>query len=221
MFRFPYQMLESFLVRTAGINLKTPYGTFQTHLYERLGSTDLDNASPNEHHLALVVGDVYGQENTLVRINSRCFLNESLGDLECECAQQLHEAQRMIQEEGSGVLIYLNQEGKGVGLPNKIKAIELVQQGKEIDLHDAYISLGLNPDGRNYRVAAEILGELGVVSPVRLLTNNPEKIEQITEYGIKAIHIPFEMEVTKHNLASLTYKQEKQGHMLNLPDKPM
>ncbi len=185
------------------------------YLYVDPASRDLDNPRLPEYHLAAVAGDVRGKDNLLVRIQSRCFLGEVFGDLTCDCAEQKVMAMQQIQREGFGVLVYLMQEGKGVGLLNKVRAAALAQSGG-LDMYDAFIRLGFPPDMRSYAPAAEILEDLGVVPPVRLLTNNPDKITQLAAHGIEATVVPLQVPVTAANLASLLYRRDKLGHWLKL-----
>jgi 3,4-dihydroxy 2-butanone 4-phosphate synthase / GTP cyclohydrolase II len=195
----------------------TPWGAFQLHYFEDPNSKDLDNPRIPEYHLALTLGEVRGKDNLLTRINSRCWPGETLGSAECDCAQQKDMALQMIQQEGSGLFIYLMQEGKGIGLVNKMRAEQLKHE-KGMDMYDAFIELGFPPDARSYEPAAQIMRELGVVSPIRLLTNNPDKLEQIAQYGFEAEAVPILVPVTDANLPSFRYKAGKLRH--NLPHLP-
>ena len=202
-------------VRTIEIYLDTHFGRFDTKLYVVTEPIDGKDSPTAKHHLALTLGDIADQSNVLVRVQSRCFLSETFGDLECDCVQQLHAAMETNQSEGQGVLLYLDQEGKDIGLENKMKAIQLCQQ-TGIDMHDAFIKLGFRPDERNYEPAAYMLDDLGVESPIQLLTNNPNKMVQLAQFGIQSTRVPLKMLVTDYNRKSLTYKMNKQGHLLDL-----
>ncbi len=202
-------------VRVATINLDTPFGTFQLHSYKNDSLSDIENPNVSRFHLALVAGDVANQKNIIVRVHSKCALNETFGDMECECSEQLEHAMRTVQEEGRGVIAYMMQDGKGIGLFNKIRAIQVCQE-KGMDMYDAFIELGFKPDERDYSAVKDILDDLKVKSPIRLLTNNPDKIKQLQKYGVECQRLPIEMPITKYNKASLTYKKNKMGHLLHL-----
>lgn len=206
-------MLTNFK-KTTIINLDTPHGPFLLHLYEDPSSKDKDDPYIVKHHLALTVGEVKNKEDVLVRVQSKCLLNETFGDLECDCGQQLHHAMHTIAQKGEGVIIYLMQDGKGIGLANKIKAIKVCQD-KDMDMYDAFMEIGFKPDERHYQVVADILEDLGVKSPIKLMTNSPDKIKQLEEFGVKSERVPVEMPVTKYNKKSLTYKKHKMGHLLH------
>ncbi len=153
----------------------------------------------------------------MVRIHSRCHTGETFGDLECDCGEQRDLALERLQEEGHGVFVYLMQEGKGIGLANKSRVKALAHE-RGIDMYEACVELGFPVDARSYEPAAQILRDLGVESPIRLLTNNPNKIGQLEEYGIEAIRVPLQATPTKHNIASLRYRRSRLGHLLDLPD---
>ncbi len=200
--------------KTTTINLDTPHGRFLVHLYEDPSSKDKDDPFIVKHHLALTMGEVNNKANVLVRVQSKCLLNETFGDLECDCGQQLHHAMELIAQKGEGIIVYLMQDGKGIGLANKIKAIKVCQE-KGMDMYDAFIDLGFKPDERSYDVVADILEDLGVQSPIQLMTNSPDKIQQLAECGIQANRVAIEMPVTDYNRKSLTYKKNKMGHLLH------
>ncbi len=184
----------------------TGAGEFRLCLYQ-------DNQNDKEH-LALVMGEVAGQRDVLVRIHSECFTGDALGSLRCDCGDQLHQAMHLIAEEGMGVLVYLRQEGRGIGLLDKLRAYNLQDVG--YDTVDANLLLGHQADERDYTVAALILKDLGVHS-VRLLTNNPEKIESLQALGVSVpARVPLQPIVTSENAAYLTTKAQRMNHLFNL-----
>jgi len=187
------------------IDLPTAFGEFKMHVYR-------DTIS-GEHHLALVKGEVRGKKNVIVRVHSSCLTGESFHSLRCDCGEQLHTAMRMINEEGCGVILYMHQEGRGIGLYNKLKAYSL--QDKGLDTVEANIALGFKPDLRDYGIGAQILADLGL-STIRLLTNNPQKIVALEGYGLKIVErIPLEIK-PKHKMMEkyLKTKKHKLGHLL-------
>jgi GTP cyclohydrolase II len=186
--------------------IPTAVGEFRLCLY-------LNNQNDKEH-LALVMGDVAGQRDVLVRMHSECFTGDVLGSLRCDCGQQLQQGLQLIAEEGIGVLIYLRQEGRGIGLLDKLRAYNLQDIG--YDTVDANLLLGHQADERDYTVAALILKDLGVRS-VRLLTNNPKKIESLQGLGIAVTaRVPLHPRVTAENAAYLMTKAQRMDHFLNL-----
>lgn len=165
-----------------------------------------------EEHLALVKGEVSGGENILARVHSQCLTGDTLGSLKCDCRQQFEESLKRINGEGSGVLVYLRQEGRGIGLANKIKAYSLQEQG--LDTVEANEQLGFEKDARSYEAAAEIFRLLGVKS-VRLLTNNPDKINGLNENGISVVErISLSIAPNGHNQKYLETKKNKLNHLL-------
>lgn len=196
---------EKLVRRVAQVNMPTEYGGFNLIAYE----TDIDTYQ----HLALVKGDVAGQEDVLVRVHSECFTGDVLGSLRCDCGNQLHNALRMIDQEGCGVLVYMRQEGRGIGLINKLKAYELQEQG--MDTVEANLHLGFDADPREYGIGAQILSDLGVTS-MRLITNNPVKRAGIEGYGLTVSgRMPIETPICDTNRRYLKTKKEKMGHLLS------
>jgi 3,4-dihydroxy 2-butanone 4-phosphate synthase/GTP cyclohydrolase II len=189
--------------RAAETTLPTEYGNFHLIAYV----TDVDK---NEH-LALVFGDVAGRDGVLVRMHSECLTGDVFHSHRCDCGGQLHESMRMISEEGAGALIYMRQEGRGIGLVNKIRAYELQDQG--MDTVEANIHLGFDADPREYGIGAQILGDLGITS-LRLITNNPVKRAGIEGYGLKVIElVPLVIPPNAINARYLRTKKEKMGHL--------
>jgi len=160
-----------------------------------------------------VKGEVAGEEPVLVRVHSECLTGDALGSLRCDCGDQLHRAMQMIDEEGKGVLLYMRQEGRGIGLANKVCAYRLQDEG--LDTVEANLHLGYPPDLRDYGIGAQILVDLGV-RKLRLLTNNPKKVAGLSGYGLEIVEqVPIEVEPNPYNLRYLKAKKEKLGHKLN------
>lgn len=185
--------------------LPTRYGDFQIQVYHE-EATGLD-------HVALVLGDMSGPDAVLVRVHSECLTGDVFGSTRCDCGPQLDAALKAIVEKGWGVLLYLRQEGRGIGLHAKIQAYHLQDEGA--DTLDANLMLGLPADGRNYAVAVDMLEKLGVTS-VNLMTNNPEKVAQLQDLGIEVEdRTPLVVGVSEHNRGYLTTKVEKMGHLID------
>ena len=185
--------------------MPTKYGDFLAHCYI--------NKLNGEHHIALVMGDISSGKDILCRVHSECLTGDVLGSLRCDCGEQLDASLSQIQREGRGILLYMKQEGRGIGLVNKLKAYEL--QDKGLDTLDANIALGFDGDLREYYIGAQILKHLGVKT-LNLLTNNPDKVYQLSEYGIEISNrVPIEMKANSHNLFYLKTKQDRMGHVLH------
>lgn len=191
--------------RLEKVNFPTRFGNFTLSLYE--------DQLLKEHHLALVKGDVAGRKNILVRVHSSCTTGDIFHSLRCDCGEQLERSMMAIEREGCGVVLYMHQEGRGIGLANKLHAYRLQERGR-LDTVEANIALGFPPDLRDYGIGAQILTDLGL-STIRLLTNNPRKIIGIEGYGLKVVErIPIEIAPTRRTRRYLETKRSKLGHIL-------
>jgi len=198
---------ESFVHRVATATLPTVFGgDFKFIVYEN----DVDSMK----HVALVKGEIGPEDAVLVRVHSECMTGDVFGSMRCDCGDQLHTAMEMINEEGKGVIVYMHQEGRGIGLVNKVRAYELQEHGR--DTVEANIELGFKEDLRDYGIGAQILVDLGV-KKIRLLTNNPKKIVGLEGYGMTIIgRVPIEIKPNEVNLRYLRTKKEKMGHILKV-----
>ena len=202
---------ESFVHRAAETMIPTSVaGDFKAIVYEN----EIDNLL----HIAMVKGDIDPEKPVLARVHSECLTGDIFGSLRCDCGLQLHQAMTVIEKEGSGVLLYIRQEGRGIGLVNKIKAYALQDQG--MDTVEANKELGFKPDMRNYGIGAQILVDLGV-RKMRLMTNNPKKMVGLDGYGLSIVEqIPIEFPANEHNKCYLECKKLKMGHLLNVDAAP-
>ena len=196
---------EKLVERVVSTKLPTTFGDFVAVGYRSLVD--------NKHHVALVKGDVDGGDDILVRVHSECLTGDVFHSLRCDCGEQLESALAMIEAEGRGVLLYLSQEGRGIGLLNKLRAYKLQEEG--LDTVDANLQLGLPADLRDYGIGAQILVDLGLTS-IRILTNNPKKISGLAGYGLSVTdQVPIEHMANPHNQAYLQAKRDKLGHILH------
>ncbi len=198
-----YRLQQETLIREeVRVNMPTKYGSFSLIAFEQVNTGEI--------HLALKKGDWQKDEPVLVRVHSSCMTGDILGSLRCDCGDQLHDALKMIEQEGKGLVLYMNQEGRGIGLLNKLKAYKLQEQG--MDTVEANLELGFDMDGRDYGVGAQILRHLGV-SKMKLMSNNPKKRAGLLGYGLEVVeNIPIEIASNPHNEKYLQTKKDKMGH---------
>ena len=199
---------EVLITRITSADMPTEHGNFTVIGYE--------NNLSGEHHLALVKGNVSDGEPVLVRVHSECLTGDAFGSLRCDCGEQCAAALKQIEKEGRGVLVYMRQEGRGIGLINKLKAYSLQDNG--LDTVEANLALGFPSDMRDYGIGAQILADLGI-KKIKLMTNNPKKLSGLTGYGLEIVErVPIQMSCNKHNIYYLKTKQKKLGHMLNFEE---
>lgn len=197
---------ESLINKVVEVAMPTKFGNFRLAAYKQ--------TTTGEEHLALVKGEWKEGEPVLVRVHSSCFTGDILGSLRCDCGDQLTSAMKMIEQEGKGVILYMNQEGRGIGLVNKLKAYKLQEEG--YDTLDANVKLGFKPDARDYGVGAQILRDVGVTK-MKLMSNNPKKRTGLVGYGLEIVeNVKIEVECNIHNSEYLKTKKERMGHELKL-----
>ncbi|HPQ43785.1 MAG TPA: bifunctional 3,4-dihydroxy-2-butanone-4-phosphate synthase/GTP cyclohydrolase II [Syntrophales bacterium] len=198
---------ERLIKRVAEASLPTKYGgEFKIIIYEN----DVDDMK----HIALVKGNIQPDDEVLVRVHSECVTGDLFGSLRCDCGEQLHKAMEMVDQEGKGVIVYMHQEGRGIGLANKIRAYELQEKGR--DTVEANLELGFKEDLRDYGIGAQILVDLGV-KKMRLMTNNPKKIVGVEGYGVEVVErVPIEIEPNTNSVHYLKTKKDKMGHLLHI-----
>ncbi len=202
---------EKLVIKEATVKLPTSYGIFIAHAYRAILEDVQDRL-----HIALVKGDVHNKDEVLVRVHSECLTGDVFGSLRCDCGPQLHKAMQMIESEGQGVLLYMRQEGRGIGLLEKLKAYKLQEEG--LDTVEANVALGHEDDLRDYGIGAQILSDLGIKT-IKLITNNPRKIVGLQGYGLEITErIPIEIDPNEYNAFYLQSKKEKMGHLLHLKD---
>ena len=197
---------ESLVSKVVDVNLPTHFGEFRLHLFE--------NALDGVQHIAMVRGEPEKQDKALVRVHSQCFTGDVLGSRRCDCGEQMHKALECIDREGHGVFLYMMQEGRGIGLANKLKAYVLQDHG--LDTVEANEHLGFQDDLRDYGIGAQMLKALGL-RKIRLLTNNPKKVVGLDAYGLEIVErVPLEVPPLPENERYMKTKKEKMGHLLDM-----
>ncbi len=197
---------ESLIDRIVDVKMPTKWGDFQLHAYREINS--------GKEHLALVKGTWNKDENILVRVHSSCITGDIFGSCRCDCGPQLHAAMLKIEKEGKGVIVYMNQEGRGIGLVNKLKAYKLQEDG--YDTVEANLMLGFNADERDYGIGAQIIRDLGIAK-MKLMTNNPTKRTGLVGYGLEIVeNVSLEIESNEHNENYLITKRDKMGHIIKM-----
>lgn len=200
------KQIDHSVKQVAAAPVPTKYGQWTMTVFE--------SAADNNQHIALVKGDVYGKKNVLVRVHSECITGDIFGSLRCDCGDQLEKAMKIIERKGSGVIVYMRQEGRGIGLVNKLNAYLLQDAG--LDTAEANKKLGFPVDLRDYGIGAQILSQLGLTS-IQLLTNNPKKMVGVSGYGLKVVkQLPLEIPANPQNERYLRTKKQKMGHTLSL-----
>lgn len=195
---------ESLIKREIGVNMPTEWGNFELIAYEQTNT--------NEIHMALIKGKWEKDEHVMVRVHSSCVTGDIFGSCRCDCGPQLHKAMELVEQEGRGVVLYMNQEGRGIGLVNKLKAYKLQEEG--MDTVQANLALGFPMDKRDYGIGAQILRDLGI-SKIRLITNNPTKRAGLLGYGLEIVDtVPLEINPNPHNERYLQTKKDKMGHLI-------
>jgi 3,4-dihydroxy 2-butanone 4-phosphate synthase/GTP cyclohydrolase II len=195
---------ESLIERQIDVNMPTEHGNFKLVAYRQLNTNDI--------HMALVRGEWQKDEPVLVRVHSSCMTGDIFGSCRCDCGPQLHKAMEMVDKAGKGAVLYMNQEGRGIGLLNKLKAYKLQEQG--LDTVEANLKLGFDMDERDYGVGAQILRDLGV-SKINLISNNPKKRVGLMGYGLEIVgNVPIEILPNPHNEKYLQTKRDKLGHLI-------
>ena len=200
-----YRMkVESQIRKQVEVKMPTEYGDFRLVAYEQINTAEV--------HMALVKGEWKSDEPVMVRVHSSCVTGDTFGSCRCDCGSQLHSAMQMVEREGKGIVLYMKQEGRGIGLLNKLRAYKLQEEG--LDTVEANLQLGFEMDSRDYGIGAQILSDLGV-SKIRLITNNPKKRVGLMGYGLEIVdNIPIEIAPNPHNVKYLTTKRDKLGHMI-------
>lgn len=202
---------ESLITKEVSVDMPTEWGHFKLIAYKQILT--------GQDHLALVKGEWKEDEPVLVRVHSSCVTGDIFGSCRCDCGAQLHKAMEIIEKEGKGVIVYMNQEGRGIGLLNKLKAYQLQEQG--YDTVEANLKLGFQMDQRDYGVGAQILRDLNI-SKIKLISNNPVKRAGLIGYGLEIVgNVPIEIEANKHNYSYLKTKMDKMGHTLLMDKKPL